>query len=304
MVSNWFSRNQSEQVGELEGRHALGLEQRGKAGTKSLISGTWASTLLAAVRSACLPLRGQFLRQSHTEKVLDDRDALGARGSRGACGGLDTGTGDVACLDVLQQVAVIGSDLDHMAVGSQIETRDHVGHVALGMCEPAAGKAAEVGVLGIEQFVCLGKILGLCQPALLAYQNPQRKPLLRCMQCLFGEVGIGGWRTTQVHQRQFEFRTAVAALHGVIPAKFSFSSGCPASRGDRSGHRQWPLDGQPGILDIQAALGSGMVGGGMEIQHLAVVAQRLKSMCKALREHQGLVVVGAEQLGMPVQESR
>ncbi len=48
-----------------------------------------------------------------------------------------------------------------MAVGVQFKARHHVGHIAFSVRQPTARKAAEVGVLGIEQLVCLGKVFDL-----------------------------------------------------------------------------------------------------------------------------------------------
>ncbi len=56
-----------------------GLSSRAKPATKSLMSGTCASTLLAAIRSAWRPCGGQFVGQRHAEEALDDLDAALAR---------------------------------------------------------------------------------------------------------------------------------------------------------------------------------------------------------------------------------
>jgi hypothetical protein len=62
-------------------------------------------------------LGGKFLGQTHAKEVLYNRDAPGAGGGGGAGGGLHPGAGDVAGSYILQQVAVVGGNLDHMAVG-------------------------------------------------------------------------------------------------------------------------------------------------------------------------------------------
>ena len=70
------------------------------------------------------------------------------------------------------------------------------------------------------------------------------------------------------------------------------------------GNRQRPIYGKPGILCIDTAFGSWLVGGGMEIQHFAVVGEGLKPVGKAFRDNKGFVIVGAEHLSVPAQKSR
>jgi hypothetical protein len=75
-----------------------------------------------------------------------------------------------------------------------------------------------------------------------------------------------------------------------------------AITGGETGNGQWPSDGKPGILRIQAAFGSRLVGSSMEIQHFAVVGKRLKSVGKAFRDDESFVIGGAEHFGVPAQK--
>ena len=115
-----------------------------------------------------LTLGGQFLRQGNPEEVLYDRNSLRARGCGGAGCGLHTGAGNAARLKILQQVSVVGGDLDDMAFRVQGESRHHLADVPLAMRQPGVREAAEVGVFGTEQLVSPGEILGLGEPAIAA----------------------------------------------------------------------------------------------------------------------------------------
>jgi len=96
------------------------------------MSGTCASTLFAAVRSACLPCSASSVA-SRTPKKSSTIEIpwLGLRWLylqwARAC------AGDATRLDILKQVAIIGCHFHYVASRSQGESRDHVGDVALGV---------------------------------------------------------------------------------------------------------------------------------------------------------------------------
>ena len=107
-------------AGTRRSRRRAASAARAKPATKSLMSGTCASTLLAAIRSAWRPCGGELARPSATPKnSLDDLDAL-ARAPPRRCSpsARCRGTGCRARCDVLQQVAVVGGDLDDEAVAA------------------------------------------------------------------------------------------------------------------------------------------------------------------------------------------
>src|ERR1035437_1996862 len=108
--------NQLEQVRKLEGCYALGFQQHGKASDEIIDVRHMGQHVVGGSQIGLLALGSQFPDLTHAEEVLHNRDALGAGGGSGAGGGLHPGTGDVAGLDILQQVAVVGGDLYHMAV--------------------------------------------------------------------------------------------------------------------------------------------------------------------------------------------
>ena len=116
--------------------------------------------------------------------------AGGAGSGGGAGGGFHSGAGDVAGLDILQQVTVVGCHLDYMTVSIQAEPRHHVGYIALAVRQPTTREAAEVGIIGVKQFLHLGKIFGLRQPATLTNQHAQGKPLFRHLKRLLGQICV------------------------------------------------------------------------------------------------------------------
>ena len=53
-----------------------------------------------------------------TEKRLDHRNALRASSRRSAVGGLDAEAGDPSLMHVLEKVAIVRGNLDHIALWS------------------------------------------------------------------------------------------------------------------------------------------------------------------------------------------
>ena len=95
----------------------------------------------------------QSTRECGAEKLLDDLEATRAGGGRGACRGFDSGAGAAPRLDESQQGSVVRRYFEHMALVIQSKAFRHTRHVALAMREPGRGEAAEIGIVGVEQFV-------------------------------------------------------------------------------------------------------------------------------------------------------
>ena len=83
--------------------------------TKSLMSGTCASTLLPSRRSALRVVRELRAAVATPKNSTTRRDALLARDRRGVRGRLDAEHRDAALDEVLEQVAVVAGDLDDLA---------------------------------------------------------------------------------------------------------------------------------------------------------------------------------------------
>ena len=190
--------DQAQQMRELEGDDALGLEQSVKPATKSLMSGTCASTLLPAIRSASPRSRRERSRQRRAEE-LDDA-SMPLRAAR---------LGDVARRarrpapgrpppEVLQQVAVVAGNLDDQRLRRKVETGRHGRGIGLGMLEPGFRIAREVGVVLVEVRRRLD-MRELNQPAGLADHRDQRVEALPALRHVFsGTEMVGNGRQPEV----------------------------------------------------------------------------------------------------------
>ena len=92
--------------------------------TKSLRSGTWASTLLPSSRSAATR-RAAAVRGRRAEELDARRDPLAIGDVGHVRRRLDAQHRDPGAAEVLQQVAVVARDLDDQARRAQPELRDH-----------------------------------------------------------------------------------------------------------------------------------------------------------------------------------
>ena len=81
-------------------------------------------------------LAHQSRGQRHAEELADHIDLLFPGGGGGACRRLDPKTGNASCLHILQQVAVVGSDLDDEALRPQCESSGHLRDVGLCVRQP------------------------------------------------------------------------------------------------------------------------------------------------------------------------
>ena len=114
--------DEAQQVGNLDRRHPWGASTSAIPPTKSLRSGTWAMTLLAASRSAARPSAASRSSQIPSEELDDGLDALLLGHLRDIGGRLDTQRGDPALDEVLQQIAVVAGELNDEAVVIEAET--------------------------------------------------------------------------------------------------------------------------------------------------------------------------------------
>ncbi|MNK87175.1 hypothetical protein D3C87_1071050 [compost metagenome] len=211
--------HQRQQLREFEGGDAGRLEQRREA-YEEIVDVRHMGEHVVGRHQVSAPTFAFQLRSSvATEEQLTDLQAFFACRLCSAARRFNAQAGNAASGDVLQQVTVVGGDFHHTAVGGQAETLDHLGDIALGMGQPGAGERTEVGVLGVEQAIGAGVILGLHQPALLTHRDLQRHPLLGLLQAISVDVGVGRWRGAEVDQRQAQRCGAPTAVHRRTPAK-------------------------------------------------------------------------------------
>ena len=105
------------QMRKLESGDAGGFEQDGKAGGKIIDVGHMGENIVGR-NEVCLPaIRSQALCQADAKELLEGLNAFEARGRRSARGWLDAKAGNPPCLDVLKQVAIIGSHFYDAAGG-------------------------------------------------------------------------------------------------------------------------------------------------------------------------------------------
>ena len=182
---------QLQQVWEFKGGHPLRLEQGGKPGHKVVDVGHVGQHVVGGHQIRRVALIQQFLRQCGAKKTFYHRKAFGPCRIGGAGGGFHAQTRNAMCCHVLQQVAVVGSHLHHLALMVQAPALHHLGYIGLRMCQPAAGVRAEVSVFAVKQFVRLGKVFGLHQPAFCTHQHAQRVPTLWGMQIAGIQISVG-----------------------------------------------------------------------------------------------------------------
>ena len=212
MVSNWFSAISRSRCGNSSVMTPSGFSSRTMPATKSLRSGTCASTLLPMMRSARLPSAtssvGQRLRRRN-------RPASGMPLStatlRDVGRRLDAEDGHAERQEVLQQVAVVAGQLDDEAVGPESEPlRDHLA-VGLGVRDPGGRVGREIGVLP-EDVLRADILLELDQEALAADQHMQREVRLHRVELVAREEALAQRRHAEIDERVLQCRTAKAAF--------------------------------------------------------------------------------------------
>ena len=223
----------THQVRKLKRGHALRLEQGRKPGAKVVDVGYVRQHVVGRHQVRLLALRCQFLGKRHAKELFNNGDALCFGSCRCACGGFYAVAGDGGLLHILQQVAVIGGNFNHHALGVQIEALLHSLHIGFGVRQPRGRKRAEIGIVVTEERLTTRVVFGLHQPAIAACQHLERVPGLGRIQRRTRQIGIGRRRTAQIQKRQGQFACAMATLHKCTPLKLASSIAWPESRGER-----------------------------------------------------------------------
>src|SRR2546422_47216 len=115
-------RYQSKEMRKLKRGDAVRLEQYSETGNESVNVRHVREHVVGNSEVGLFSLGGQFAGEAHAEEVLDDVEALGTRRGRSASRRLNAEAGDTARFDVLQQIAVVGSDFDDMRCFIEAET--------------------------------------------------------------------------------------------------------------------------------------------------------------------------------------
>ncbi len=178
--------------------------------TKSLRSGTWASTLLPMMRSARLPSATSSAASLRPKKSTRVGMPLSIATLATLAAGSMPSTGTPSGSEVLQQVAVVARELDDQAVRAEAQPlRDRLA-VALGVRNPGGRVGGEVGVLP-EDVLGADVLLELHQEALPAHQRMQRKVGLHGVELLADEKALAQRRHAEVDERALEAGAAQAA---------------------------------------------------------------------------------------------
>jgi hypothetical protein len=135
------------------------------------------------------------------------------RDLRDVCGGLDTENGDPARVKVLQQIAVVGRELNHTTVLAQPERVDHLLGITTAVLEPADRVGRVVGVVR-EDPVGRLELLELHEKAAAAYQRAQRIVRLHRAYALGRKIRIGQRRGAEVGEHVAERGPAEPARRG------------------------------------------------------------------------------------------
>ena len=168
--------------------------------TKSFRSGTCASTLFAANRSAA-GLRRPFVCQLCAEILDARRDAdfsggLGHIGSR-----LDPQATDTSLDEILEQIAVVAGQLDDKSSSGPSRTDQSFARIPPGMAEPGIRIGRKIHVVAREDFAAADVFLDLHQAAILAEQCPQGIERLHLEQLVAGQEILAQRRHSQVHDQ-------------------------------------------------------------------------------------------------------
>ena len=194
-----------------------------------------------------------------------------------------------ACDKMPEQVAVIGGDLDHEAVGAEAAGARRSSSHSRGMVAArssrstrnrrsrrrrARRRARESSVCTSQQFVADVKL--------------QRKSNFRRAQVGLGEIGIRGGAKPRSRNTCVQRRMAVPAVHTATPSNAASSGGSARSRRDRSADA---ASGQRiasrGSSNTYARLGVRRIGGACaDTAASHVVCQRLEAVRAAFRDHQ------------------
>ena len=115
--------------------------------TKSLRSGTWARTLLPTTRSAGPRSRRRRSARSRPKNSVSVGTPRASADGGDVARWLDAQRRDPARDEVLEQVAIVAGQLDHVTRRVEAQPGDHRLGVPSGMLHPAVRVGREVGVL-------------------------------------------------------------------------------------------------------------------------------------------------------------
>ena len=199
MVSNRLSSISRIRCGNSIVTTPVGLSSTRMPPTKSLMSGTCASTLLPTIRSAW-PLGARRCASSTPKNSVTVGMPLAIAASATLAAGSMPRTPTPSSSEILQQIAVVAGQLDHEAVLAEPQPAAHDLAVRLGVGEHRVGEGREIGVV-VEDFPRADVLFELDQEALLADADVQRIERLHLVQLVPGGHGAGTRATSRDRRR-------------------------------------------------------------------------------------------------------
>ncbi len=153
----------------------------------------------------------QPLGKLDPEELDDGRDPALLCDGRDVCRRVDPEHADAPRQEVLEEIAVVRGDLDHAALGRELEPiHDHL-DIARGVGHPGVRVRREVGVFAKE----LGRLddcRQLCEPAVRAETDVERVEGLRLLHPARRDEALAQRRAPEVDDGHFEGLAAGAAV--------------------------------------------------------------------------------------------
>ena len=160
--------------------------------TKSLRSGTCASTLFATNRSAVTPSFARRGRELETEELDEGVDTAFDCLLRDIRRGFDAEHRNAKLEEVLQEVPVVARDFDHLRLVAEAESIDDQVDVPSRVIEPRIRKGREIGVLTKD--LSGSDVLGeLNQETLITDESVERVERFRLVTVLPRDVALTQW---------------------------------------------------------------------------------------------------------------
>src|SRR5205085_11126259 len=154
--------------------------------------------------------RGEPRRGLAAEELDFRRNPPLARDLGDVRGRLDPEHRDPALDEVLEEVAVVAGDLDHVRALAEFEAGGRHLRVPPAVLEPAARIGREVGVVGEDRLRRL-ELPELDEEALVAGERAEREERLHRAELVLGQDVVRDWRHAEVHERVHQRGLAEAA---------------------------------------------------------------------------------------------
>ena len=138
------------QMRELKGGHALRLQQASKGLDEIVDVRHMGQHVVGRHQIGAFPLLHKTRGQIQIEEPLDRLDSLLTGRGRCASRGLHPQTGNAHSFEELQQIAVVGSDFDHMTARTEAQAFLHLRGIPVRMLQPGRRERAEIGIFVVE----------------------------------------------------------------------------------------------------------------------------------------------------------